>query len=133
MKLTKRNIKILRKGATPLQKEAIDYVLDRWGDYQNKNSIFSEVLNHGCISGIVGNLIYYSQTLAFFEKHKNEINKLLIEILDETGETNPAKLFRDWDNLDPLATETHNQNLLAWFGFEETLRRVAQEFDGEGF
>lgn len=133
MKLTKKNLEGLRQGATPLQIEAIDYVLDRWGDYDDKGAIFAEVLQHGCISGIVGNLVYYSQTIAFFEKHKNEINGLLTEILNEIGETSPSKLFRDWDNDDPLATETHNQNLLAWFGFEETLHRLSWEFDREGF
>lgn len=39
-------------------------------------------------------------------------------------------MFGDkWDEEDPLAQNTFNQNLLAWFGFEETLREVAMNFE----
>jgi hypothetical protein len=35
-------------------------------------------------------------------------------------------LFGDkWDKTDPLARDSGNQNLLAWFGFEETARMIA--------
>lgn len=133
MKLTKRNLEWLKQGATPLQIEALDYALDEWENYENKKKIFDDVLDYGCISGMVDSLIYYSQTIPFFEKHKDEINGLLAELLDEIGEASPAKLFKNWDYMDPLATGANNQNLLAWFGFEETLRRVSWQFDGEEF
>ena len=129
MKLTKKNLEDLRQGATPLQVEVLDYCLSRWDDYDNKNAIISEVLTYGCISGIVGNLIYYDDTTHFYNKHKEEINGLLYGILDEVGETSLEKLFQGWDTDDPLALNAINQNLLAWFGFEETLRRLSWEFD----
>ena len=34
-----------------------------------------------------------------------------------------------WDKEDPLAIDIHNQNLLAWFGFEEALRNIARNFE----
>lgn len=30
---------------------------------------------------------------------------------------------------DPLAQDDFNQNLLAWFGFEETLRNIGYNFE----
>ncbi len=36
---------------------------------------------------------------------------------------------KDFDDEDPLITDTHNQNLLAWFGFEETLRDIGYNFE----
>ena len=42
----------------------------------------------------------------------------------------PMNIFGDkWDKEDPLAAEDFNQNLLAWFGFEETLRKIGYNFE----
>ncbi len=130
MKLTVKNLKTLKKDATPLQKSAFDYVLDEWSNYDNKVHIFTDVLYHGCQSGTVGFLIYYNQTTAFYNKHKDEINELLYEIMESTGIYSPTELFgKKWEKEDPLAIEDYNQNLLAWFGFEETLRKIGQNFE----
>ena len=130
MKLTIRNIKILKKDATPLQNSVYDYIIDEWDSYDNKVNIFTDVLYHGCQSGTVGFLIYYNQTTAFYNKHKDEINELLYEIMESTGIYSPTELFgKKWEKEDPLAIEDYNQNLLAWFGFEETLRKIGQNFE----
>lgn len=130
MKLNIKNLKTLKKDATLLQKVAYNYVLDEWSNYVNKTHIFTDVLYHGCQSGTVGFLIYYNQTTAFYVKHKEEINTLLYEIMESTGLYSPTELFGDkWDKEDPLAIEDYNQNLLAWFGFEETLRKIGQNFE----
>ena len=41
----------------------------------------------------------------------------------------PALFGEKWDKEDPLAQDDFNQNLLAWFGFEETLRNIATNFE----
>ena len=83
-----------------------------------------DVCNHGCVSGMVGSLIYYYDTIKFYADHKNEINELLTEIIDGTG-LNIFELFGDkLDVEDLLFLETQNQNLLAWFGYEETARKL---------
>ena len=85
--------------------------------------------SHGCASGIVGHLIYYRDTLAFYAEHAAEIGRMLGELCNECGCT-PGGLFGDrWDDSDPMALDTTNQNLLAWFGFEEAARRVACQSD----
>ena len=129
MKLTKENVKKL-KGKSALTDYVLDYVLDRWDDYDDKTAIFSDVLDHGCQSGIVSRLIYYSDTTKFYDDHKDEINALLYDLMEETGIYNPSDLFGDkWDKEDPLALDVINKNLLAWFGFEETLRAIGSVFD----
>ena len=86
-----------------------------------------EVLEHGCISGMVGELIYYRDTIKFYDDHKEDINGLLYETIEDSG-LSPSELFGDrWFNDDPLALETNNQNLLSWFAFEETARKIAEE------
>ena len=81
MKLTLSNIKELkRKSDSPLTKRVCNYVIDRWGDYDDKKHIFTDVLHYGCQSGVVGELIYYSDTVRFYKQYRQEINALLYEI-----------------------------------------------------
>lgn len=81
----------------------------------------------GCQSGIVGHLIYYTDTVKFFKRYRSEINELLTELIDSTGMPVGELFGSNWDKEDPLATDTHNQNLLAWFGFEETAMQVGRD------
>ena len=131
MEFTKKNIEQIRDNTTSeLTKDVIDYVLNEWDGYDDKRNIVLDVLNNGCQSGFVGHLVYYSQTTAYYEEYKEEINELLYDTMDECGIYVPSELFGDkWDKEDPLALYQSNQNLLAWFGFEETMRNFAREFE----
>ena len=131
MQLTLKNIKILkRKTDNELTKRVCDYVIDEWNDYNDKKHIFTDVLYHGCQSGMVGFLIWYSDTTAFYKKYIEEINALLYNVQSSTGLYSMKDLFgKKWDEEDPLAIEDYNQNLLAWFGFEETLRNIGLQFE----
>lgn len=131
MKLTINNIKKLKQNTdNKLTRNVCDYIIDKWNEYDNKNAIFTDVLHYGCQSGIVGSLIYYSDTTAYYKRYKNEINELLYQTMSECGIYAPNELFRDkWDSEDPLCNEITNQNLLAWFGFEETLRNIGLNFE----
>ena len=129
MKLTKENIEKL-KGKSALTDYVLGYVLEQWDDYDDKKVIFSDVLEHGCQSGIVTSLIYYDDTTNFYDNHKKDIDALLAELMEDTGIYNPSELFGDkWDREDPLALDVLNKNLLAWFAFEETLRQIGRNFD----
>lgn len=68
--------------------------------------------------------------MRFYKQYKEEINSLLYDAMDGTGLYAPSELFGDkWDKEDPLAQYDYNQNLLAWFGFEETFRNIAYNFE----
>ena len=131
MKLTLVNIKELKRNSnSPLTKRVCNYVIGRWGDYNDKKYIFTDVLHNGCCSGVVSELIYYYDTVRFYKQYRQEINEMLYNIMNETGLYAPSELFGDkWDKEDPLAQDTYNQNLLAWFGFEETLRNIGYNFE----
>ena len=131
MKLTLANIKeIKRNSKNPLTRRVCNYVIDRWSEYSDKSDIFTGVLYHGCQSGIVGELIYYTDTVRFYKQYHSEINELLYDTMKGTGLYAPSDLFGEkWDKEDPLAQDCYNQNLLAWFGFEETLRNIGYNFE----
>ena len=131
MKLTLSNVKeIKRNSNSPLTKRVCNYVIGRWSDYNDKKYIFTDVLHNGCCSGVVSELIYYYDTVRFYKQYRQEINEMLYNIMNETGLYAPSELFGDkWDKEDPLAQNDFNQNLLAWFGFEETLRNIGYNFE----
>ena len=86
MKLTLTNVRKLKADSTNrLAKHVWNYVIDQWRNYSDKTNIFKDVLEHGCVSGIVSELIYYSDTLAFYKKYRDEINDLLSETMHSTG------------------------------------------------
>jgi len=131
MKLTVNNIKALRRDSdNKLFRRVCSWIIEHWCEYSDKTYVFRDVLNHGCVSGIVGELIWYSDTVKFYKKYREEISELLKDFMDGTGIYSMNDLFgKRWDDEDPLAIEQYNQNLLAWFGFEETLRNVGQNFE----
>ena len=130
MKLLLKNVKQLKVDATPLKKRVCNYIIDEWGNYDDKKNIFTDVLNYGCQSGMVGFLIWYSDTVRFYKQYKQEIDDLLYNLMYETGIYSLPELFGNkWDKEDPLGNSDFNMNLLAWFGFEETLRDVGRAFE----
>lgn len=131
MKLTLKNVKALKANSgSPLSKRVCNYVISEWGNYADKTNIFKDVLYYGCQSGTVGFLIYYYDTVRFYKRYREEINNLLYELMSDTGIFAMSELFGDrLDKEDPLGQDYYNQNLLAWFGFEETLKNIGLNFD----
>lgn len=136
MKFTKQNIEKLNKQAIEandgLVESVTNYILDKFDEYDDPKQIVVDVIEHGCVSGIVGELIYYSDTTAYYAKNKDAINHLLYEEMERCSEYDLTEFFCSvvkWDHEDPLALDYYNQNILAWFGFETTMRNVALQFD----
>ena len=126
LELTLGNVqKIKNETSSQIIKYVCDYIVKCWGDYVDKRDIFLDVMKSGCKSGVCRDLVFYEQTKRFYETYKKEINKLLYL----SDYDNLADLFgSEWDPYDPLALEDDNQNLLAWFGFEETITNIAFKF-----
>lgn len=111
--LTKKALRELKHSSeSELQKAVITDLLSQ----RSKEEILTymkDVINHGCVSGMVSNLIYYSDTEAFFKKHFNEIFDLLNEYKEETGEYPNIEL---------------NANNLSWFAYEQIVYNLLNEF-----
>jgi len=105
---------------TPLERHVRNWLNEHGADYDHGwMGAMSDLSYGGCASGIVGSLIYYTDTVRFFLRHKAAINVLLGEELSESG-MSVSMLFPGWDSDDPLAFEVNNRNLLAWWAFERT-------------
>ena len=109
-----------------LERAALRWLNSKGQHYENGAAgAYKDLAYGGCQSGMVSELIYYTDTVKFYKRHRADIHALLKDMLSDVGGS-PAELFGDkWDQGDPLASDIYNQNLLAWFGFEEAARNVA--------
>ena len=114
------------KPETKLERKVARWINEQAKDYDSgAEGVLKDLFYGGCQSGMVGKLIYYADTVPFYKRNMSEIDAMLKDAMSDTG-LQPAELFGDkWDSDDPLARDTFNQNLLAWFGFEETARKLA--------
>ena len=101
--------KLLQESTSELEKEVITDALDN----DSPKVYFKDLLEHGCVSGMVSHLISYYDTKAFYIKYMEEIDELREEMEDMTGE--------------PLKIGYPAYNWLAWFGYEEMARKVAEK------
>ena len=129
----KKQLREMKKcNYSKLRNAVITNLLSLGYDNDDLLSHIQDILNHGCQSGIVGNLIYYTDTTKFYKKHKSDIMKLLKELMENIGVSSPAEIFGGkFDTNDYFIEEIQNQNLLAWFGYEETVYNICNELDIE--
>lgn len=112
-----------------LRKDVEDMLRDQLEDPKDEKEfqmLLEDVTTEGCTSGIVSGMIYYTDTEPFYNLHKVAINDLLAQSLADMGAKSPVELFGEdkWDTDDPLALDTQNKNLLAWFAVEEIARTL---------
>lgn len=97
-----------------LKHEVAEIIISEAGESNEEIAAYLDnVLSYGCVSGTVCNLIYYSDTELFFDRHADEIFDLYNEAKAELGE---------------LDIEL-NKNNLAWFGFETIAYEIREELE----
>lgn len=106
-KLKKQLQKVLAENPNTIKASVIQEALNSATIY----GFFHDLLNYGCISGIVSSLIYYVDTEKFFDEHYEEIISLKSEFEKSTGQ--------------PMDIPHQLKNHLAWFAFEQTAYDLA--------
>lgn len=99
-------------GESELKDNVIDIILDNIQNYEVEKGFLEDVLNYGCISGIVPELIYFNQTKCFFIKHMEEIFDIFNNIKE---------------NINPDFEV--NANNLSWLAFEYVVNEIYNEVE----
>ena len=108
---------IVTYGTIALKCRVAQIALDHIDEYEDPQDYFKNVLQNDCQSGIVGELIYFYQTKEFFKDYCDDILELYKHYVEE-GIIIPHPEHMD-------------SNWLAWFGFEEALRMIADDLNIE--
>jgi hypothetical protein len=114
MELTKKVLRDLKMETGSKLKKAVITDLLSQGNIEEIKIYIKDVASHGCVSGMVAGLIYYSDTEKFFIKHQEEILDLFNNYKEEVGEYPSIEL---------------NANNLAWFGYETIVYNIASEYN----
>ncbi len=111
---TEKGLRAYLQNIIDLGENQLDIAVAREAlSHDNAIAFFKDLANHGCISGMIGFLIYNKDTHAFFDKHYYDIEIARHEIEDMTGE--------------PIHIQGDLKTGLAWVAFEETAYKIAVE------
>ena len=88
-------LKTMETETTGVKNDVINYLLEFSQDSEDLQTHLEDINNYGCESGQVNHLIYYKDTVKYFEKHENEI----MEMLEELG----IEDVESWDGLQELS------------------------------
>ena len=87
-------LKTMQGETTGVKNDVINWLLEDIENYSPQDKL-QDLLQYGCESGQVSHLIYYKDTVAYYEKHKSEIMKMLEQLGIEDVES--------WDGLQELS------------------------------
>ena len=110
------------QNAEGIKAYCLNYMLDNYDEDDELETFVSDLLSHGCQSGMVCDLIYYSDTISFYDDYENDIGDLITQNMEMLGvDTRPLFIESLNGSAENLQQE---KNLLAWFSFEETIRSL---------
>lgn len=88
-------LKTMETETTGVKNDVINYLLDNSDNNEDLQGHLEDINNYGCASGQVNHLIYYTDTVAYFEEHEEEITEMLEQLGIEDVES--------WDGLQELS------------------------------
>ncbi|MGE4170819.1 MAG: hypothetical protein AB7F28_08910 [Candidatus Margulisiibacteriota bacterium] len=95
--------------------------LQNWANKEdNPQAVLQDIVQQGCCSGSVGELIYYPDIFRFYDRFGDDIWDLVTTFRDQTGLT-LAEFLGCFKRLD---TETDLKTNLVWFAVEETAAQL---------
>ncbi|WP_417591408.1 hypothetical protein [Owenweeksia hongkongensis] len=86
--------------------EARDY-------HEDIPAFFTDLLQYGCVSGLVSSFIYTRHTHQFFDEHYIEIENIRCDLEESL--------------VQPIQIKGELKNFFAWLAFEETARKIAND------
>src|SRR5210317_1886379 len=97
-----------------------------------KADLFSikEVAEHGCSGGLIPSLIYYVDTVKFYEEHEKEIWEQLYQEAQDHG-VSIMKFLSHFNSAKDVGSMTQLKNLLAWWACEQAAHRILAEREEE--
>jgi len=91
---------------------------------QSKEDI-EDIASHGCVNGSCSELIYYDDTVQFYDEHKEDIWELLEEETEGLGFDTIFELMGTWkDSAKMVNSDTQFKNLLSWWAVETVCYQI---------
>jgi len=103
--------------------------LDDFDTIEDIKRYLEEVTINGGQTGIISSLIYYNDTNAFYDRNEQEIEDLIQEYKEELGYKSRCEFM---NSLNGQAEDLiQEKNLLCWFAYEETAKKILNILEEE--
>ena len=102
---------------------------DLFKGQKEERFLISDIATHGCSGGVSG-LTYYTETIAFYDKHKKEIWDMLYDMSEDQGFSIPF-LISDFKGSRDVSDEDTFKNLLVWWAVETKAREIENDSEDE--
>lgn len=99
-------------------------------DYNTKEEAIGylkDVCSYGGVSGTISGLIYYKDTIAFYDENEDEIEQILEDYRENCGYKNRMEAIANLSGSDNIGNIDQEKNLLSWMAYEEVARRILIE------
>lgn len=106
-------LKTMETETTGVKNDVINFLLEDVKEYSPQDKL-QDLLSNGCESGMVNHLIYYKDTVQYFEDHEKEIMEMLESFGIENVETEDgieqlAEMFPELDNVTQRQEEAEEE------------------------
>ena len=138
VKFTKKALNSLKKEkefSDRLSRRVINDLLSNAYTTSDLKYHMEDIAEFGCSGGNVMSLIYYFETERFFNCYRKEILKLFREYIyyntESVYEDSKGLYTKIYDIViyeDQKRFTTEEKNSLAWFAYEEIVRRITQDY-----
>ena len=93
---------------------------------KEKRFLITDVATHGCSGGTISDLIYYEDTVKFYDDHQEEIWEELRNMSENMGFSIPF-ILSDFKGAKNVDSDHTFKNLLAWWICEHVAQRISNE------
>ena len=124
-KFTKKALNELKKDkdfSSRVEKKVINDLINTGLTTEELKDHIKDIVQCGCISGIVPSLVYYSDTIKFFNCYRKEILSMLQDP-DKNIYSEYTYLLNDKNY------SISQKNDLSWFAYDNTVIRIAFYFN----
>lgn len=106
---------LLAQYANQKNRDIRSYVCEDALDSHEPISFLKDIVDFGCVSGVVSRMVSRADTQEFFDQNYTEIEKLRTEYETDMGSI--------------VAIEGDLKNCLAWFAYEYSVQKLLEEIN----
>jgi len=112
---------------TPIERWLLSYALSYENEGYHLNKFLSDVVTHGCASGIISSMIYTYECIDFYDRFESDIWELVVEYMDSSGMSfgDFIDSFRDMD-VDGIGSF---KTMLSWVAVETVAMKLSDDHD----
>lgn len=125
-------LKTMETETAGVKNDVINFLLNNSDNSEDLQALLEDINNYGCQSGMVNHLIYYKDTVKYFEDHESEIMEMLaqlgiIDVESWDGLQELSDLFPQLDSADDR--HEYAENWIMEKAEEETPNAYGDEWD----